>query len=148
MRTANILHVHRWRREAGFTLLELLVVLMILGLLAAIATPQVMKYLGRAKTDTASLQIQNIGTTLDLYRLDNGDYPSQQQGLDALLIQPQGAPNWNGPYTRKGVSLIDPWGQKYHYRNPGERGDYDLYTLGSDNQSGGNGEKRDISNWQ
>jgi general secretion pathway protein G len=143
----------RWQEGAsrcakGFTLLELLVVLVILGLLAAIATPQVMKYLGQAKTDTALLQIENLGVTLDLYKLDNGDYPSEQQGLDALLKQPPNAPNWNGPYTRKDQSLIDPWGKKYFYKYPGEHGEFDLYSLGSDHKVGGGGEKRDVSNWQ
>lgn len=136
------------RKQIGFTLLELLVVLVILGLLAAIATPQVMKYLGRAKTDTALLQIENLGVVLDLYKLDNGDYPSEQQGLDALLTQPSGAPDWNGPYTRKGHSLIDPWGKKYTYNYPGKHSDFDLYSLGSDHKLGGGGEKQDVTNWQ
>lgn len=134
-------------KSAGFTLLELLVVLVILGLLAAVATPQVMKYLGRAKTDTAALQIENIGVVLELYKLDNGDYPSEQQGLDALLTQPSDAPDWNGPYTRKGQSLIDPWGKRYIYSYPGKHSDFDLYSLGSDRKQGGIGEKRDINNW-
>lgn len=135
-------------KSNGFTLLELLVVLVILGLLAAIATPQVMKYLGHAKTDTAMLQIQNLGVVLDLYKLDNGDYPSEQQGLDALLTQPQNAPDWNGPYTRRGQSLIDPWSQKYVYKYPGEHGEFDLYSQGSDRKPGGSGEKQDVNNWR
>lgn len=135
------------RHAKGFTLLELLVVLVILGLLAAIATPQVMKYLGQAKTDTALLQVENLGVTLDLYKLDNGDYPTEQQGLEALLKQPPNAPNWNGPYTRKDQSLVDPWGTKYFYKFPGEHGEFDLYSLGSDHKVGGSGEKKDVSNW-
>jgi general secretion pathway protein G len=94
--------------QAGFTLIELLVVLVILGLLAAFAAPQVLKYLGRAKTDAASAQVQNIASILDLYRLEVGSYPSQQDGLDALLDDPGDAPRWNGPYVKRRDALIDP----------------------------------------
>ena len=135
------------RAQAGFTLIELLVVLVILGLLAAFAAPQVLKYLGRAKTDAARAQVQNVASILDLYRLEVGSYPSEQDGLDALLEPPGDAPRWNGPYVKKRDALIDPWGEMYEYRFPGEHGAYDLYTLGADRSEGGEGEDQDITSW-
>jgi general secretion pathway protein G len=131
----------------GFTLIELLVVLVILGLLAAFAAPQVLKYLGRAKTDAARAQVQNIASILDLYRLEVGSYPSQQDGLDALLEQPPDAARWNGPYVKRRDALTDPWGEIYEYRFPGEHGAYDLYTLGADRSEGGEGEDQDVTSW-
>ena len=133
--------------ERGFTLVELLVVLVILGLLAAFATPRVIKYLGGAKVDAAAAQLQNIAGTLDLYRLEVGHYPSAEQGLEALVAQPPGVDSWNGPYIKKRDMLIDPWGGPYHYRFPGEHGDFDLYSLGADGAEGGEGEDRDITDW-
>jgi general secretion pathway protein G len=124
-------------RQRGFTLIELLVVLAILGMLAAIAVPQVLKYLGRAKEDVVKVQVQSLGTSLDLFLLDVGRYPTEQEGLQALVSQPAGLAQWHGPYVTKASSLIDPWGRPYVYRQPGERGtDYDLYSLGPD----GNGQ--------
>ena len=137
----------RARRAAGFTLIELLVVLVILGLLAAFAAPQVLKYLGTAKTDAARAQVQNIASILDLYRLNVGSYPSEENGLDALLEPPPDAPRWNGPYVKRRDALVDPWGQMYVYRYPGEFGDYDLYSLGADQAEGGEGEDQDITSW-
>ena len=133
--------------ERGFTLVELLVVLVILGLLAAFATPRVIKYLGGAKVDAAAAQLQNIAGTLDLYRLEVGHYPSAEQGLEALVMQPPGVGSWNGPYIKKREMLIDPWGGPYHYRFPGEHGDFDLYSLGADGAEGGEGEDQDITDW-
>jgi general secretion pathway protein G len=116
--------------SSGFTLIELLVVLAILGLLVAVATPQVLKYLSKAKEDTARIEINNLSTALDLYLVDVGHYPTQQEGLQALVANP-GNNAWHGPYLKgKGVPL-DPWGQQYQYRIPGQSGDYDLFTLGS-----------------
>ena len=135
------------RREAGFTLIELLVVLVILGMLAAFAAPQVLNYLGRAKTDAARAQVQNIASILDLYRLENGRYPDERDGLDALLEQPADAPRWNGPYVKRRDALIDPWGEVYVYRFPGEHGAYDLYSLGADLAEGGEGEDQDVTSW-
>jgi general secretion pathway protein G len=135
------------RPAAGFTLIELLVVLVILGLLAAFAAPQVLKYLGRAKTDAAKAQVQNIASILDLYRLEIGSYPDQRDGLEALLEQPADAARWNGPYVKRRDALIDPWGQMYVYRYPGEHGDYDLYSLGADQAEGGEGEDQDVTSW-
>jgi general secretion pathway protein G len=133
--------------EAGFTLIELLVVLVILGLLAAFAAPQVLKYLGSAKTDAAKAQIQNISSVLDLYRLEVGSYPAEADGLMALIEAPGDAPRWNGPYVKQREALVDPWGQIYGYRMPGEYGDYDLYSLGADQAEGGEGEDQDITSW-
>jgi general secretion pathway protein G len=137
----------RARREAGFTLIELLVVLVILGLLAAIAAPQVLKYLGTAKVDAAKAQVQNIASILDLYRLEVGSYPDEQYGLDALLEAPPDVSRWNGPYVKRPDALVDPWGTQYLYRFPGEHGAYDLYSLGADQAEGGEGEDQDVTSW-
>jgi general secretion pathway protein G len=140
-------HIRRRGLERGFTLLELLVVLLILGLLATIAAPQVLKYLGGAKFDTARLQVQSLSTNLDLLKLDMGRYPSQEEGLRALVDRPASAERWNGPYVRRQDSLVDPWGVPYGYRFPGQHGEFDLYSLGADKAEGGEGENRDVTNW-
>jgi general secretion pathway protein G len=137
----------RKRRDDGFTLLELLVVLAIMGLLAAIVAPQVLKYLGSSKSQTAKVQIQNINAALELYRLDLGRYPSGQEGLKALSASPPAAIGWNGPYLQKAQGLVDPWGEPYLYRVPGQHGEADVYTLGSDKAEGGTGESKDVGNW-
>lgn len=134
-------------RAAGFTLIELLVVLMILGLLAGLVGPRVLKYMGGAKSDTARLQIEEFGAGLDLYHLEVGRYPTTEEGLEALSRAPAGVDNWNGPYLKKKTIPMDPWGRPYHYRSPGENGDYDLYSLGRDNADGGEGEDEDIVSW-
>lgn len=131
----------------GFTLIELLVVLAILGLIAGIAVPQVLKYMGRAKTDTTRVQIESLGAALDLYRLDVGNYPSGDRGLEALLERPVDSEKWDGPYIKKADSLIDPWGNPYVYRFPGEHGEYDLFSLGADRAEGGEGENQDVVSW-
>jgi len=130
----------RWRvresessSQSGFTLVELLVVLAILGLLVAVATPQVLKYLGKAKSDTARIEMKSMSTALDLFLLDVGRYPTQQEGLQALVSNPGALPSWHGPYLKATVVPPDPWGRPYQYRIPGQTGDYDLYTLGADN---------------
>jgi general secretion pathway protein G len=133
--------------DAGFTLLELLVVLAILGLLAAIVAPQVLRYLGTSRTQTAKVQIENISASLDHFQLDVGRYPTPDEGLEALVKPPPSAPNWNGPYLKKESALVDPWGQKYFYVIPGKHGDVDVYTLGSDHAEGGTGEAKDVGNW-
>jgi general secretion pathway protein G len=135
------------RGDAGFTLLELLVVLAILGLLAAIIAPQVIKYLGTSRTQTAKVQVQNVVAALELYRLDVGRYPTPQEGLKALVAAPSTATGWNGPYLRKDSALVDPWGDAYLYRVPGEHGEVDVYSLGSDKQPGGTGEAQDVGSW-
>jgi len=134
--------------NTGFTLLELLVVLVILGLLASLVGPQVLRHVGSSKTQTAALQIEELGAALDLYRLEVGRYPSSQQGLEALVKQPSGVSNWNGPYLKKNVVRKDPWGNDYHYRFPGEQGEYDLYSLGADDREGGEGENQDVRSWE
>lgn len=139
--------LRRRRKRGGFTLVELLVVLAILGAIAAIVTPQVFKYLGKARSDAAGVAIERLAGVLDLYRIELGDYPDDSSGLDALLEAPPGAEQWNGPYVSKAEQLKDPWGRRYRYRFPGEHGEYDLYTLGKDDQEGGKGEDRDITSW-
>ncbi len=135
------------KRQSGFTLLELLVVLTILGLFAIIAAPRVLQYLSGAKSKTAAIQVEQLGGALDLYRLDVGRYPTEQEGTTALLQKPADAARWNGPYVRKKEMLVDPWGQPFHYRIPGQHGDYDLFSLGADNQEGGEDENKDQASW-
>ena len=134
-------------RRAGFTLVELLVVLVILGLIVGFAAPQVFKFLGKAKTDAASVQINRLGAGLDLYRLEMGGYPSTDEGLEALISRPDDSERWNGPYIDKAGALMDPWRNPYLYRFPGEQAEYDLYSLGADGQEGGEGENTDLVNW-
>jgi len=131
---------------AGFTLVELLVVLVILGLLVGLVGPRVVSYLGGAKTDAARLQIEHITAALDLFLLDSGRYPTQEEGLAALVEPVVGVKNWGGPYLRKRAVPNDPWDNPYRYRVPGENGPYDLFSLGADNAEGGEGENQDIRN--
>jgi len=136
------------RRRFGFTLLELVVVIIVLGLLAGIVAPQVISRLSEAKSTTARTQIEALSVALDGYRLDNGSYPTTEQGLAALREKPTRTPvpaNWRGPYLRKGVPL-DPWGRPYLYRSPGEKnpGAFDLESLGRDGKVGGEGEDADV----
>jgi len=133
--------------QQGFTLLELLVVLAILGVLATIAVPRVLGYLGSAKSDAAAIQLERLGSTLDLYRLDVGRYPSELDGLSALFERPGDTPRWNGPYVKRREMLLDPWGRPVLYRQPGRRGAYDLSSLGADGAEGGEGEDRDLVSW-
>lgn len=137
----------RTRLENGFTLLELLVVLAIMGMLAAIIAPQVIKYLGTSKTQTAKVQINNVVSALELFRLDVGRYPTQQEGLESLVVAAPTAPNWNGPYLKKDSALRDPWGTGYIYQNPGQHGEIDVFTLGQDKAPGGTGEAQDVGSW-
>lgn len=143
----GMLRVADRRRPNGYTLVELLVVLAILGLLVALAAPRVIKYLGTAKSDTAHIQIEKLGGVLDLYRLEVGRYPTEQEGLESLVERPPQVDAWNGPYLKNRDALTDPWGKQYVYRSPGEHGDYDLYTLGADGKEGGEGEDKDLTNW-
>jgi general secretion pathway protein G len=118
------------RGDSGYTLLELLVVLGILAVLTAIATPQLMGYFVKAKTQSAQVQIQHIGTALELYYMENGSYPSESVGLKALVSAPSDATRWNGPYLKKAENLLDPWGRPYQYSYPASNGDYVVYSLG------------------
>lgn len=135
------------RYDFGFTLIELLVVLAIIGLLAGLVGPQVMKHLGESKTKTAKLQIEDLASALDMYRLDVGRYPTSDEGLIALVEQPSGIKGWSGPYLRKNNVPKDPWQFEYHYRSPGDHGRFDIYTLGADNRDGGQGEDADVNSW-
>jgi general secretion pathway protein G len=131
----------------GFTLLELLVVVVIIGLLAGYVAPRYFGQVGKSEVTTAKAQIDALGKALDQYRLDTGRYPSTELGLNALVQKPPNEAKWNGPYLRKSVPL-DPWGKPYVYRMPGEKGfDYDLVSLGKDGQPGGADEAADIANY-
>lgn len=132
--------------EAGFTLVEMLVVLAIIGMITALVGPQVMSYLGRAKVDTARVEVQNLATALDLFRLDMGRYPSEQEGLRSLAVKPSGLDRWNGPYVRKQGEPQDPWGRPYAYRIPGTHGAYDLYSQGPEGTSDGT-DAPGVKNW-
>ena len=139
-------------RRPGFTLIELLVVIIVLGLLAGLVGPQILGRVSEAKTKTARTQIELFSLALDNYRLDNGSYPTSEQGLAALRDKPSREPvprSWRGPYLRKAVPL-DPWGRAYEYRFPGERapGSFELFTLGRDGKPGGEDEDADVTSWQ
>lgn len=123
--------LRRRNGQAGYTLLELLVVMGILAVLTAIATPQIMGYFNKAKTESVQLQVQNINTALELYYMENGAYPSSEEGLRALVEAPSDAPRWNGPYLKQTQALTDPWGHPYQYVYPNEAGQYAVYSLGS-----------------
>jgi general secretion pathway protein G len=133
-------------REAGYTLLEVLVVLGIIVLLATIAAPQVLRYLGKARTETAKAQISALATALELFALDLGGFPPQQIGLKALVQPTAGQTRWKGPYIKRADGLVDPWGHPYQYRFPGRGGQPDVFSLGRDNAPGGVDEDQDVTN--
>ena len=130
----------------GFTLLELLVVIVIIGLLAGLVAPRYFDQVAKSNTKIARAQIDSLEKALDQYRLDVGSYPTTEQGLAALNTKPQNLEKWAGPYLKKAVPP-DPWGAKYLYKAPGDHGDYDLSSLGSDGQAGGTGEAVDVQSW-
>lgn len=134
-------------RERGYTLMELLVVLAILGLLTAIATPYVLHYLETAKVKTARTEIANIGAGLDMFKADVGRYPSTQEGLTALLKAPPDAENWDGPYIKKLDTFNDPWGRPYKYQSPGQHSEYDIYSYGPNKQATAGEAKPPVANW-
>lgn len=133
--------------QEGFTLVEILVVITIIGLIMGLVGPRVLNYLGQSKTKTAAIQIESFSSSLDLYFLDNSRYPTTNEGLTALVKRPSGAPAWNGPYIKGSVVPADPWGNAYLYRSPGQHGAYDLLSKGPTGQEGGTGATAAITNW-
>lgn len=132
--------------ERGFSLIELIVVLVILGLLATVVGPQVMQRLATGKAEIAKIQVDQLEGALGLFRFDVGRYPTTAEGLASLIENP-GIPNWSGPYLDKKSVPKDPWNRDYEYRSPGQNGDYDLYSFGSDGTQGGDGDAADITSW-
>ena len=136
------------KRAPGFTLIELLVVLVILGLLAGLVGPNVMKYVGSSKIEVARAQLEDLSAGLDLFKLDVGRYPSDDEGLRVLVEGNDTIPGWNGPYLRKKRVPLDPWNNEYVYAVPGQGNAYDLYSLGADGAAEGSGEDADLSAWE
>jgi general secretion pathway protein G len=134
------------RYSTGFTLLELLVVMVIIGLLVGYVGPRYFAQVGKSEVKTARAQIDALEKALDQYRLDTGHYPSTEQGLVALFTKPGNEAKWDGPYLKKSAPP-DPWGKPYQYKAPGEHGEYDLFSFGKDGQPGGEGEQADITSW-
>lgn len=139
--------MHPRARQAGFTLIEMMVVMVIIGLLMGLVAPRFIGTSQKAETKAAKAQIELLGTALDTFRLDVGRYPSSQEGLGALQNRPFGLDRWDGPYLKKDIPL-DPWGRQYAYRAPGEGGrPYDLYSFGADGAPGGENNNRDVTSW-
>jgi len=136
-----------FRKISGFTLLELLVVIVIIGLLAGYVAPRYFPQVGKSEVQVTKAQIDALEKALDQYRLDTRRYPTNEQGLQAFVIKPTNEAAWNDPYLKKAVPP-DPWGRPYVYRNPGQKGDFDLVSYGRDGQPGGGGEDADITNYQ
>lgn len=138
---------HRSTHRAGFTLIEILIVVAIIALLASLVAPRLFGKLESSKQKIAKTQIGLIETALDMFRLDVGRYPTTQEGLKVLWENPGNIPNWQGPYLKKPIEK-DPWGHPYIYISPGKHGAYDLYSLGADGKPGGTGENKDITSWE
>jgi general secretion pathway protein G len=135
------------RGERGFTLVEILVVITIIGLIMGLVGPRVLNYLTESKAKAAKIQIESFSSALDLYFLDNGRYPTSSEGLAALVQRPGSIMTWNGPYLKGAVVPNDPWGNAYVYHSPGQHGTYDIVSYGSDGQEGGTGAAGDIASW-
>jgi general secretion pathway protein G len=133
--------------RAGFTLVEMLVVLVIIGLIMGLVGPRVLNYLTDAREKTARLQIESFSNALDLFYIDAGRYPTSAEGLAALTQRPPGVDAWNGPYVKGGSVPPDPWGNAYVYRSPGQHGNYDIVSLGADGRDGGEGSNADVTSW-
>lgn len=133
--------------EDGYTLIEILVVITIIGLVVGLIGPRVLNYLGESKAKTAKIQIQGFASALDLYYLDTGRYPTGSEGLGALVRRSGSLTSWNGPYLKGGNVPNDPWGKPYIYRSPGEHGNYDIISYGADGQEGGTGTASDVTSW-
>ena len=135
------------RRPArGMTLIEILVVLVLIGIVMGIVGGNFLGKGEKAKADAAKIELNQIGQTLDLYKLEVGRYPTTQEGLQALIAAPSGVANWNGPYWKNGTIPKDPWGNEYRYTSPGQKGDYDIVSLGADGKEGGDGPNKDVTN--
>ena len=134
--------------QRGMTLIEILVVLVLIGIVMGILGGNFIGRGEKAKADAARIEIGQIGQSLDLYKLETGRYPSSSEGLQALIAQPAGATNWNGPYWKKSTLPKDPWGNEYRYSAPGQHGPYDILSYGADGKEGGEGANKDILSWQ
>jgi general secretion pathway protein G len=134
--------------QEGFTLVEMLVVITIIGLIMGLVGPRVLNYLGQSKVKTAAIQIESFASSLDLYYLDNGRYPTTNEGLTALVKRPASGASWNGPYLKGAAVPVDPWGNPYLYRAPGQHGAYDLMSKGPSGQEGGTGASAAITSWE
>jgi len=135
------------RQEAGFTLVEVLVVITIIALMMGLVGPRVLNYLSESKSKAAKIQIESLSAALDLFFIDAGRYPSSSEGLTALTLRPGSAIGWNGPYLRGNTVPNDPWGRPYVYRSPGEHGPFDIISYGADGQEGGTGAGLDVTSW-
>jgi general secretion pathway protein G len=133
--------------EAGFTLVEMLVVITIIAMIMALVAPRVLNYLGESKIKAAKIQIESFGSALDLYYLDEGHYPTTSEGLGALVQRPDNSATWNGPYLKGGAVPNDPWGNAYTYRSPGEHGAYDIVSYGPDGQKAGLDGTSAVTSW-
>ncbi len=143
----NSAKLYSTKHQRGFSLIELLIVMIILGLLASLVGPRLFGHVDDARISTAKSQIELLGTALDSYRLDVGRYPTTEQGLEALRREPSGVRNWNGPYLNRDIPR-DPWGNEYQYKSPGDHGEYDLWSYGADGEPGGEGENAEVRSWE
>ena len=140
--------LNRAQRAAGFSLIELLVVIVILGLIASIVAPNLMGKVGGAKVKTAVVQIEDLAAALELYYLDVGNYPATDVGLSALIVAPPNLQQWGGPYLRKNRIPVDPWGMQYQYRSPGDFAPFEIWSFGADKKIGGEDNDAEIESWR